>query len=314
MRVAVVGAGAVGGYVAARLARAGEDVAVVARGAHLAAIRRDGLRIQSPALGDFSARVTASDDPARLGHADLVVYAVKTYDNDTAAPLIRPLLGPDTAVLTVQNGVDSTDQLAAVVGQARVLGGVTYVATSVVAPGVIAQTGVHRSIVFGEAFGPRKAVSDRVRRIEAVLAAADIQATAVADARVPIWDKFVYLVPFSGLTGIARQPIGPVWQRPEARDVFYAAAREVAAVAAAEGETISPDRFETLRAYMDGIPATTRSSLLTDLDAGRRIEVDALQGALVRRAASRGVPVPIVLTLYAALRPWQDGPPGAPTR
>lgn len=314
MRVAVVGAGAVGGYVAARLARAGEDVAVVARGAHLAAIRRDGLRIQSPALGDFSARVTASDDPARLGHADLVVYAVKTYDNDTAAPLIRPLLGPETAVLTVQNGVDSTDQLAAVVGQARVLGGVTYVATSVVAPGVIAQTGVHRSIVFGEAFGPRKAVSDRVRRIEAVLAAADIQATAVADARVPIWDKFVYLVPFSGLTGIARQPIGPVWQRPEARDVFYAAAREVAAVAEAEGETISPDRFETLRAYMDGIPATTRSSLLTDLEAGRRIEVDALQGALVRRAATRGVPVPIVLTLYAALRPWQDGPPGAPTR
>ncbi|MEZ5419421.1 MAG: 2-dehydropantoate 2-reductase [Vicinamibacterales bacterium] len=314
MRVAVVGAGAVGGYVAARLARAGEDVAVVARGAHLAAIRRDGLRIQSPALGDFSARVTASDDPARLGHVDLVVYAVKTYDNDTAAPLIRPLLGPETAVLTVQNGVDSTDQLAAVVGQARVLGGVTYVATSVVAPGVIAQTGVHRSIVFGEAFGPRAAVSDRVRRIEAVLAAADIQATAVADARVPIWDKFVYLVPFSGLTGIARQPIGPVWQRPEARDVFYAAAREVAAVAEAEGETISPDRFETLRAYMDGIPATTRSSLLTDLEAGRRIEVDALQGALVRRAASRGVPVPIVLTLYAALRPWQDGPPGAPTR
>lgn len=314
MRVAVVGAGAVGGYVAARLARAGEDVAVVARGAHLAAIRRDGLRIQSPALGDFSARVTASDDPARLGHADLVVYAVKTYDNDTAAPLIRPLLGPETAVLTVQNGVDSTDQLAAVVGQARVLGGVTYVATSVVAPGVIAQTGVHRSIVFGEAFGPRKAVSDRVRRIEAVLAAADIQATAVADARVPIWDKFVYLVPFSGLTGIARQPIGPVWQRPEARDVFYAAAREVAAVAEAEGETISPDRFETLRAYMDGIPATTRSSLLTDLEAGRRIEVDALQGALVRRAATRGVPVPIVLTLYAALRPWQDGPPGAPIR
>lgn len=308
MRIVVVGAGAVGGYFAARLAHAGHDVGVVARGAHLEAIRQHGLRVRSPALGDFTARVAASADPRALGPADLVLYAVKTYDNATAAPLVGPLLGPDTVVLTVQNGVDSADELAAVVGASRVLGGVTYVATSIVAPGVVAQTGVHRSVVFGEAFGPREAVTPRVRAVEAALAAADIQAAAVADARVPVWDKFVYLVPFSGFTGVARLPIGPLWRLPHVCDMFYAAAREVAAVAAAEGVTISADRFETLRAYMDGIPAGTRSSLLTDLDAGRRIEVDALQGALVRRAAARGVPVPICATLYAALLPWQHGP------
>jgi 2-dehydropantoate 2-reductase len=312
MRIAVVGAGAVGGYFAARLARAGHEVAVVARGPHLAAIRHDGLRIQSPALGDFTARVAASDDPADLGAADLVIFAVKTYDIAPAASLVAPLLGPDTAVLTVQNGVDSADQLAAVIGASRVLGGVTYVATSVVAPGVIAQTGVHRSIVFGEAFGPRDAVTPRVRAFEAALASADIQAPAVADARVPIWDKFVYLVPFSGFTGVARLPIGPLWRLPHVREMFFTAAREVAAVAAAEGVAISPDRFETLQTYMDGIPPGTRSSLLTDLDAGRRIEVDALQGALVRRAAAHGLPVPVCATLYAALLPWQHGPARPP--
>lgn len=309
MRIAVVGAGAVGGYFAARLARAGHEVAVVARGAHLEAIRRDGLRIQSPALGDFTARVTASADPAELGTAELVLFAVKTYDTAPAAALIAPLLGPESAVLTVQNGVDSADELAAVVAESRVLGGVTYVATSIVAPGVIAQTGVHRSIVFGEAFGPRRDVTPRVRAFATMLAGADIQATAVADARVPIWDKFVYLVPFSGFTGVARLPIGPLWRLPHLREMFEAAAREVAAVAAAEGVIISADRFETLRAYMDGLPPTTRSSLLTDLEAGRRIEVEALQGALVGRAAARGIPVPVCATLYAALMPWRQGPP-----
>lgn len=309
MRIAVVGAGAVGGYFAARLARAGHEVAVVARGPQLEAIRRDGLRIQSPALGDVTARVEASDDPEDLGAADVVLFAVKTYDTASAAPLVLPLLGPESAVLTLQNGVDSADELAAAAGASRVLGGVTYVATSIVAPGVIAQTGVHRSIVFGEAFGARDQVTPRVRAIEGALAQADIQATAVADARVPIWDKFVYLVPFSGFTGAARLPIGPIWRVPHVREMFYAAAREVAAVAAAEGVTISPDRFDTLRSYMDGIPPATRSSLLTDLEARRRIEVDALQGALVRRAAAHGIPVPVCATLYAALLPWQQGPP-----
>lgn len=309
MRIAVVGAGAVGGYFAARLARAGAEVAVVARGAHLAAIRDHGLRVRSPALGDFAARVTAESDPAAVGPVDLVIYAVKSYDNGTALSLVPPLVGPKTAVLTLQNGVDSAAEVAAAVGEPRVLGGVTYVATAVVAPGVIAQTGVHRSIVLGEAFGERHSVSARVQAIADVMAPADIQVTAVPDGRVPIWDKFVYLVPFSGFTGAARLPIGPLWERPAVREMFYAAAREVAAIAAAEGVTISPDRFETLRHYMDTIPPTTRSSLLTDLEQGKRTEVEALQGAALRRATAHGVAAPIVATLYAVLQPWGGGAP-----
>lgn len=309
MRIAIVGAGAVGGYFGARLARAGQEVAVVARGAHLEAIRRDGLQVKSQALGDVVARVTASADPREIGPVDLVVFTVKTYDNPSAIPLLAPLLGPDTAVLTLQNGVDSADQIAAAVGEARVLGGTTYVATAVTAPGVITQTGTHRSIIFGEAFGARAAISPRVGAIADVMHPADIQVTAVPDARVPIWDKFVYLAPFAGFTGGARLPIGPIWQRSHVREMFYAAAREVAAIAAAEGVTISADRFDTLAVYMDGIPPTTRSSLLIDLEAGKRIEVEALHGAALRRAARHGIATPVLATLYAVLTAWDAGVP-----
>ncbi len=311
MRIGIVGAGAVGGYFGARLAHAGQDVAVVARGAHLAAIRRAGLRVTSPALGDFVVPVKAEEDPGAIGPVDLVVFSVKTYDTASAIPLLAPLLGPDTAVLTLQNGVDSTDRLAAAVGEARVLGGTTYVATAVTAPGTIAQTGTHRSIIFGEAFGDRRSISGRVAAIADLMRPADIQVTPVPDARVPIWDKFVYLAPFAGFTGGARLPIGPLWARPHVQEMFYLAAREVAAIAAAEGVTISADRFDTLAAYMQGIPGTTRSSLLIDLEQGKRIEVEALHGEAIRRARKHDVPTPILSTLYALLTAWEDGPPAA---
>lgn len=308
MRFAILGSGAVGGYFGARLARSGQDVTFIARGAHLEAIRARGLEIRSTALGDFTVQAAAESDPARIGPVDVVLVAVKAYDNDTAYPLIAPMLGPDTVVLTVQNGVDNVDQLARHVGEARVLGGTTYVATALAAPGRIVQTGVHRSIIFGEVFGAR-GLTPRVRAIAEVLAPADIQVTAVADARTPLWDKFVYLVPFSGFTGAARLPIGHLWPHAHIREMFYAAAREVAAIASAEGVALSPDRFDTLREYMDHIPPTTRSSLLIDLDQGKRIEVEALQGAALRRAALHGVPAPIVSTLYAVLTPWAAGHP-----
>jgi 2-dehydropantoate 2-reductase len=309
MRFAILGSGAVGGYFGAKLARSGQDVAFVARGAHLDAIRARGLEVRSEKLGDFTVRAAAESDTSMIGPVDVAIVAVKAYDNATALPMLRPLIGPHTVVLTLQNGVDSVDEVAAVVGERHVLGGTTYVATALEAPGLIVQTGVHRSIIFGEVFGDRSHVSPRVQAVADVLAAADIQSRPVADARVPIWDKFVYLVPFSGFTGSARLPIGQVWKFAHAQEMFYAASREVAAIAAAEGVTISPDRFDTLREYMDNIPATTRSSLLIDLEQGKRIEVEALQGAAVRRAATHGVPTPIVSTLYAALKPWEAGDP-----
>lgn len=308
MRFAIVGSGAVGGYFGAKLARNGLDVTFIARGAHLAAIRQEGLRVQSPKLGDFVVHAAAHDDPAEVGPVDVVLFTVKAYDNPEALKLLPPLLGPDTIVLTLQNGVDSADDVAAAAGPSRVLGGTTYVATALEAPGLIVQTGVHRSIIFGEAFGDRTRISARVQRIAEVMGPADIQVTPVADGRVPVWDKFVYLAPFSGFTGAARLPIGGIWGDPHVREMFYAAAREIAALAAAEGVAISPDRFARLEDYMDNIPPTTRSSLLIDLEMGKRIEVEALQGAAVRRAARHGVPMPITATLYAVLRPYASGP------
>ncbi|HUE86665.1 MAG TPA: 2-dehydropantoate 2-reductase [Vicinamibacterales bacterium] len=306
MRFAIVGSGAVGGYFGAKLARKAQDVTFIARGAHLTAIRRDGLRIQSPKLGDFVVHAPAHDDPAQIGPVDVVLFTVKAYDNAAALKLLPPLMSAGSVVLTLQNGVDSVDEVAAAVGESRVLGGTTYVATALESPGLIVQTGVHRSIIFGEVFGDRRRVSDRVQRLADILEPADIQVTPVADGRVPIWDKFVYLAPFSGFTGAARLPIGGIWHDPHVQEMFYAAAREIAALAGAEGVTISEDRFARLKEYMDNIPPTTRSSLLIDLEMGKRIEVEALQGAAVRRAARHGLTLPIISTLYAVLRPHAE--------
>ena len=308
MRFAVVGSGAVGGYFGAKLARSGQDVTFIARGAHLAAIRERGLRIESAKLGDFVVNAPASDDPRNVGPVDVVLFTVKAYDNAEALKLLPALVGPESVVLTLQNGVDSVDDIAAVVGQGHVLGGTTYVATALERPGVIVQTGVHRSIIFGEVFGDGARISARTQAIADVFGPADINVTPVADGRVPIWDKFVYLAPFSGFTGAARLPIGGIWSDPHVQDMFYSAAREVARLAAAEGVQISADRFERLKEYMDNIPPTTRSSLLIDLEMGKRIEVEALQGAAVRRAAKHGIPMPIISTLYAVLRAWAPGP------
>jgi 2-dehydropantoate 2-reductase len=308
MKFAILGSGAVGGYFGARLARAGQDVTFVARGAHLEAIRANGLEVKSAALGDFRVHAAAESDTGKIGPVEVVIVSVKAYDNATALPMLTPMMGPDTVVLTLQNGVDSVNEVAAVVGEGRVLGGTTYVATALEGPGLIVQTGVHRSIIFGEVFGDRSRISPRVQAIADILATADIQVTPVADARIPIWDKFVYLVAFSGFTGASRLPIGPIWKYPKVQEMFYATSREIAAIAEAEGVTISANRFDMLKDYMDHIPPTTRSSLLIDLEQGKRIEVEALQGAAVRRAQKLGVPVPITSTLYALLKAWEGGP------
>jgi 2-dehydropantoate 2-reductase len=307
MRFAVLGSGAVGGYYGAKLARAGHDVTFVARGAHLAAIRERGLLVRSAALGDFSVRAPAAQDTTRVGHVDVVIVAVKTYDNPTALPLIGPMLGDDSTVLTVQNGVDSPQDISAVVGEAPVIGGTTYIATAVVAPGVIEQTGIHRRIVFGEVFGTLPRLSARVRVIHDALNGADIQSEPVDDGRAPIWEKFIFLVTLAGFTGAARLAIGPLWTDPVIRAQFLDGCREVERVARAEGVPVRSDVIDRIDAYVSALPGTMRSSLLIDLTQGKRIEVEALQGAIVRRAAQAGMPVPIMSTLYALLKPHAAG-------
>ncbi len=306
MRIAVIGAGAVGGYYGALLARAGHEVTLLARGAHLAAIRERGLTVRA-ARGEFTVHPRASDTPSDVGAQDLVLFAVKTYDNGTALPMLAPLTAAGTIVLTLQNGVESPRDVAAVVGGAHVLGGAAYIATAVAAPGLIEQTGTHHRIVFGEAFDPPAEVSARVVAIRDLLAGAGVEAEAVPDARVPLWEKYVYLAPFAGFTGAARLPIGPLWAEEETRDLFIRACAEVAAIARAEGVPVTPDVPARVRAYANALPPSTRSSLLIDLQQGKRIEVEALQGALVRRARTHGIPVPIMETLYAVLRNHAGG-------
>ena len=309
MRVAILGSGAVGGYYGAKLARAGHDVTFIARGAHLAAIRERGLIIRSPALGDFTVNAPAEEDTTRVGHVDLVIVAVKTYDNGSALPLLAPMLGPDSSVLTIQNGVDSPRDVAAIIGEETVIGGSTYIATALTDPGIVEQTGTHRRIVFGEVFGDLPRVSARVRAIHDALSSADIQSEAVEDGRVPIWEKFIFLVALAGFTGAARLPIGPLWSDTVIREQFLEACREVERVARAEGVPVRSDVIDRINSYVTAIPGSMRSSLLIDLSQGKRIEVEALQGSIVRRAARTRVPVPIMSTLYALLKPYAVGPP-----
>jgi 2-dehydropantoate 2-reductase len=309
MRFAILGSGAVGGYYGAKLARAGHDVTFIARGAHLAAIRERGLTVISPMLGDFTVRARAEDNTAKVGPVDVVIVAVKAYDNASALPLLAPMMGSDSSVLTLQNGVDSVQEVAAVVSEKPVIGGTTYVATALSSPGVIEQTGAHRRIVFGEVFGSLPRASPRVGAIHDALADADIQSEPVDDGRVPIWEKFIFLVALAGFTGASRLPIGPLWADPFVRAQFLEACREVERVARAEGVNVASDVVDRVNTYVRGLPGTMRSSLLIDLSQGKRIEVEALQGSVVRRAARAGVPVPIMSTLYALLKPFAAGPP-----
>ncbi len=306
MRFAVVGSGAVGGYYGARLKRAGHDVSFIARGAHLKAIRERGLSVRSP-LGDFTVNAPAEENAGRVGPADVVLFAVKTYDNATALPMLRSLTGPATMVLTLQNGVDSVDQVAAIVGEGAVLAGPTYIATALAEPGLIVQTGTHRRIVFGEVFGDRRAVSERVTRLRAILAEADIQAEAVPDGRVPLWEKFIYLAPFAAFTGAARQPVGGLWSLPGFRDVFVQALSEVERIARAEHVAVSATVKEEIIKYVESVPPTMRSSLLIDLQQGKKIEVEGLPGSVVRRGRAAGGDTPMMLALYSVLKPYEHG-------
>jgi 2-dehydropantoate 2-reductase len=308
MHVAIVGSGAVGGYYGAKLARAGQRVSFLARGAHLQALRERGLQIRSP-LGDFTVHGEAEQDSSRIGPVDVVLYSVKAYDNGTALPLLDSLVGEKTVVLTLQNGVDSADEIAARIGADKVIAGPTYIATAVTAPGVIEQTGTHRRIVFGEIFGNPPRLSDRVLALRDAMANADIQAEAVADARTAMWEKFSYLAPFAGFSGASRLPLGPIWGDQFTRAQLQAAVAEVIAVARAEGVDIPADMEVRTRTFVEGLPGTMRASLLIDLSQGKRIEVEALQGSVVRRGQRAGVPTPIMATLYAVLKPHADGPP-----
>ena len=298
MRVAIMGTGGVGGYFGARLARGGCEVTFIARGAHLAAIRKDGLKVESP-LGDMHlADAQATDDPAAVGAVDLVLFGVKLWDTETAARATAPLVGADTAVISLQNGVRKDEILRAVLGERSVMGGACYIAAQIAAPGVIRHSGTLAKIIFGEYGGKR---SPRAEAILDACVRAGIDAQLSADIRRAIWEKFVFLASMSGVTSTMRMPIGPIRSNPQTRAFLHDALREAVAVARAEGVQLPADYADDRLAFGDSLPATMTSSMHNDLERGNRLEVEGLSGDVVARGRAAGVPTPVHRAIYDIL-------------
>ena len=303
MKITIIGAGGVGGYFGARLQQAGADVHFVARGAHLAAMRSDGLRIESP-LGDIHLpRVNVTDDPANIGIADIVWLSVKLWDMDAAVRSMRPLMGPDTGVISFQNGVQKDDILRAAFGDRAVMGGVAYIATNIDRPGVIKHTGTMQRLIFGEYDGHRSARGESL--LEASIRGG-INAELSDDIRKAVWEKFVFLVGLSGSTTTMRQTIGPIRSNPRSRRFLSELMRETVAVGRALGVALPADFAEQRLAFVDGLPDQMTSSMHHDLKAGKRLEVSWLSGSVAQLGEQTGVPTPMnravwdVLTLHEA--------------
>ena len=299
MKVAVYGAGALGGYFGARLAAGGADVTLIARGAQLEALRVEGLRVRSQ-LGDLELRPAAAADPSEVGPVDLVLFCVKSYDTAEAAGRLGPLLRPETSVLSLQNGIDNEDRIEAVIGPGHVMGGAAFVFVALAAPGVIEQTGTANRLVFGELDGHP---SDRARRILDVFVAGGVDAEMTADIRAQLWSKFSFICAVAGMTAAVRLPIGPIRDDPAAWRMFRSILEEVTALARAEEVDLAADLVDRQLALAAGLASDSYSSLYHDLVHGRRMELEALHGIVTTRARAIGLTVPSCEAIYAILRP-----------
>jgi 2-dehydropantoate 2-reductase len=299
MRIAVYGAGGVGGYFGGRLAQAGTDIHLIDRGAHLQALREHGLRVQS-VKGDFTVRVPATDDPAQVGSCDYVLFCVKAFDTEPAAARLGPLLGDGTAVMSLQNGVDNEEKLAGAIGQDHVLGGAAFIFAGKAEPGVIVHTGGPTSITFGELDGR---VSERAQRLLDCCRQAGFGAELSESIKTVLWAKFAFICAQAGMTAAVRLPIGEIRTVDAAWAGFQRLVAEVAAVAEADGSPLPPAARERALTLAQGVEPGSFSSLHDDLVAGRRMELEALHGLVVRRAAEHGVPVPMSEAVYAILKP-----------
>ncbi|HEV7392161.1 MAG TPA: 2-dehydropantoate 2-reductase [Burkholderiales bacterium] len=290
MKIAVVGSGGVGGFYGGRLANAGYDVSFVARGAHLAAMRSQGLTIKNAAQGDIHVpRLTATDDPATVGEVDLVLIAVKLWDTEAAARAVKPIVGTHTAVLSLQNGVIKDDIMRREFGAPAVMGGVAYVGTHIARPGVILQTGTLQRLVFGEYDGAR---SLRARELLEALLRAGIEAQLSEDIRRTLWEKYVFLVGLSGTTTTMRMPIGVIRDNPQTRAFLLDLMKETVAVGRAHGVNLPEDYAEQRLAFADTVAPDMSSSMHHDLEQGNRLEVAWLSGGVVQLGRAVGVETP----------------------
>ncbi len=305
MKIAIMGAGGVGGYFGARLAAAGEDVHFIARGAHLEALRANGLTLTGPNGDLHLRRVAATDNPATIGKADIVLFTVKQYDTEAAAKAIVPLIGPDTGVITLQNGIDRRQHLRAILGGDHVIGGTAYITgAAIAAPGVVTHIGALARLIFGEFDGAR---SPRGERFFAACKKAGIDVVFSTDIAKDMWGKFAPLSAFSGVSSVIRKPIGPIRNDADTFKLLGDALLETMAVAKAKGVDLGADFVARQTALLGGIPPETKSSMQMDLEHGRRLELDWLSGAVTRLGDELGVPTPTHHFIYAALKLYADG-------
>lgn len=306
MRIAVIGAGGVGSAFGAALANAGAAVTFLARGAHLHAIRRNGLRIEGDRGETLVRPARATDDPAAIGPVDVVLFCVKLWDVETAGARIRPLVGPGTAVIPLQNGIDAADRLIPLLGARTVMGGVAQISATIAEPGLIRQTGTFMRLVFGELGGGLSA------RGEAFLGAcrgAGFEATHSPNIQTELWLKFILLATNSALTAATRLPVGVLREDPDLLALFARAAAEVAAVGRARGVALPDDAVERALAATRAAPPAMMASMAHDLIRGNRIELPWLSGTVVALGRRLRVPTPVHEVLHAILKPYAEGPP-----
>jgi 2-dehydropantoate 2-reductase len=290
------------------LARAGEEVAFIARGAHLEAIRKSGLAVKSVLAGDFTISATATDNPADIGPVDFVLFCVKAYDNAAAAEQIRPLIGPETVVLSVQNGIDNEQQIGDVIGPDHVLGCVSYVSSTIQSPGVIAQTGGPGTLVLGEMQG---GTSSRTEALQSTLQNSGITAELHQDIQVALWQKFIGICGVNGITALTRLPMGEIVACRETHNLMRGTMQEVEAVARAGGVNLPKGCVDQSMDFFSSMDRSVRGSMYYDLAGGRRLELEVLNGAVVRLGSEHGIPTPINFAIYAALKPYLNGTPSS---
>jgi 2-dehydropantoate 2-reductase len=303
MRIALVGAGGVGAGFGAYLADAGHDLVAIARGRHLEAIRAGGLRVRRPD-GEHRVEVRASDSAAELGQVDLVLFAVKLWDTEAAARQIAPMLGAETMVLVLQNGVDTLDLLCPILGRERLIGGVAQISAVIEAPGVVAHRSPFARIIAGE---PDERSSARLSHLVATLAGAGIEATASAQIAVDLWAKFVFIVGLSGATSLFRAPVGPIRDNDRTAAFLRALVEEAVAVGRAEDVPLPGDQVEATMHFLQSLPDGMKASMLEDLLAGRRLELPWLSGRVARSGRNQGVPTPANETVELALSLHVEG-------
>jgi 2-dehydropantoate 2-reductase len=306
MRIAVVGTGGIGGSYGASLAKAGADVTFVARGAHLAAMRENGLRIEGDRGETHIRPAQATDDIASIGIVDFVLFCVKLWDVENVGAELRAIVGPGTAVVPLQNGIDAADRLVPILGPHAVMGGTAFVTGNITAPGVIRQTGTYQRMTFGELDGRP---SERGRRLRELCETAGFEGVFSPDVRVPMWEKFILLVPLSGLHALTRVPLGRWRDDSEILALYKAALRETVAVGLAEGVRLPPDCIDRTLAMMRSMPAHHTTSMGNDLLRGNRLELPWFAGKVVELGRRHDIPMPVNNFIFTALKPHINGAP-----